>query len=119
MADEVAGLIASRLGGARRGEQPSLHVILRRRGGALPRRLRKPAARLAEAGQLAAQPKVARQMDLRSLSRDRDALVTYLQPFGEMGRWQGQAVSFAASVAFGLLVLGALIVWLMVRRGYL
>ena len=119
MADQVAGLIASRLGGARRGEQPPLHVILRRRGGALPRRLRKPAARLAEAGRLAAQPRIARQMDLHGLSRDRDALVAHLQPLGEIGRWRGRAVGVAASLAFGLLVLAALTVWLMVRRGHL
>ena len=41
MADEVARLIAARFGGARRGERPPLGVMLRRRGGALPRRLRK------------------------------------------------------------------------------
>lgn len=119
MADEVAGLISSRLGGARRGEQPPLHVMLRRRGGALPRKLRKAAARLAEAGQLCAQPKIARQMDLRGLGRDRDALVAHLQPLGELSRWQGRATSFAASVTFGLLILGAVILWLMIRLGYL
>ncbi|MFC0199423.1 hypothetical protein ACFFIZ_03610, partial [Paracoccus rhizosphaerae] len=47
MADQIAALIASRFGGARRGERPPLHVMLRRRGGALPPRLRRRAARLA------------------------------------------------------------------------
>ncbi|TGN37904.1 hypothetical protein E4L95_22030, partial [Paracoccus liaowanqingii] len=47
MADEIAVLMASRLGGVRRGERPPLHVMLRRRGGALPFRLRARAARLA------------------------------------------------------------------------
>ena len=51
MADEVSRLIAARFGGARRGERPPLHIMLRRRGGALPRRLRRQAHALAQADQ--------------------------------------------------------------------
>ena len=119
MAAEVSRLMSSRFGGARRGERPSLRIMLRRRGGALPGKLRKPAARLAEAETLAQQPKVARQLDLAGLSRDRDQLITHLQPLGELSRWQGRAISFAASIAFGLLVLGAVIVWVLVKTGQL
>lgn len=119
MADEVSRLMAARFGGARRGEFPPLHVMLRRRGGALPAKLRKPARRLAEADRIGAQPKIARQLDLGGLSRAHAALTGHLQPLGELGRWQGRAVSFAASVAFGLLVLAAAVVWIMARRGHL
>ena len=56
---------------------------------------------------------------LAALSRAHAALVGHLQPLGEFSRWQGRAIGFAASVAFGLLVLAALIVWIMVRRGHL
>lgn len=119
MADEVSRLIASRFGGARRGERPPLAVMLRRRGGALPRRLRKQAWTLAKADELSAQPKIARQLDLSGLSRAHQALITHLQPMGELSRWQGRAVSFAASVVLGLLVLAAVVVWILVRRGYL
>ena len=107
MAAEVSHMIAARFGGTRRGERPPLRIMLRRRGGAL----------IAET--LARQPKVARQMDLAGLSRDRDLLIAHLQPLGQFNRWQGRAISFAASVAFGLLVLGAAIVWLLVWRGRL
>ena len=119
MADEVSRLMVSRFGGARRGELPPLHVILRRRGGALPRRLRKAANQLAEADRLAGQPKIARQQDMRTLTRGYRALITYLQPLGEIGRWQGRAINFAASVLFGLLLLAAIVIWLMVSRGNL
>ncbi|MDB6176169.1 hypothetical protein PAF17_01445 [Paracoccus sp. Z330] len=119
MADEVSGLIKARFGGARRGEQPPLAVMLRRRGGALPRKLRNAAARLAEAERLSAQPKVARQLRLDGLDRAHTELVAYLRPLGEISRWRGRAVSFAASVCFGLLVLGAVIVWIMVQRGHI
>lgn len=119
MADEVARLMADRFGGVRRAERPSLMAMLRRRGAALPRRLRKVALRLAEADQLTAQPKVARQMDLVAISRAHAALVAHLEPLGQLSRWRNRTVNFAASVAFGLLVLGAVIVWLMVMRGHL
>ncbi|MFV0385480.1 hypothetical protein [Paracoccus sp. (in: a-proteobacteria)] len=119
MADEVARLIADRFGGARRGERPSLDQMLRRRGAALPRRLRKPARALADADRLSAQPKVARQLDLAALSRARNVLVAYLGQLGQFGRLRNRTLNFAASVAFGLLVLGAGIVWILIRQGHL
>lgn len=118
MADEVSRLIAARFGGARRGERPPLHVMLRRRGGALPRKLRRQAGRLAEADLHAAQPKVARQQDMTALEHAYQSLIHYLQPLGEITRWQGRAISFAASLAFGGLVLAAVIIWILVRRGF-
>ncbi|MBU3031829.1 hypothetical protein KNW02_17120 [Paracoccus sp. XHP0099] len=119
MADEVSRLMVARYGGARRGERPPLHVMLRRRGGALPQKLRRPASQLAEADRISAQPKVARQLDLQGLSRAHAALIGHLRPLGELSRWRGRAISFAASVSFGMLVLAAVILWLMVRRGHL
>jgi hypothetical protein len=119
MADEVSRLMVARFGGARRGERPSLQVMLRRRGGALPAKLRKPARKLAEADRISAQPKVARQLDLAALSRAHAALTEHLRPLGELSRWRGRAISFAASVTFGLLVLAAAVIWIMVRRGHL
>ena len=119
MADEVAVLMASRFGGARRGERPPLAQMMRRRGGALPAGLRRRGVRLAKAGALAAQPKVARQLSLDDLARDHAALVAHLRPLGEISRWQGRAIGFAASVVLGLLVLGGVTLWVMVRRGML
>ncbi|MCQ0969831.1 hypothetical protein MLD63_05235 [Paracoccus sp. TK19116] len=119
MADEVARLMADRFGGARRGKLPGLEEMLRRRGGALPRNLRGQARVLAEAEMLTSQPRVARQMDLGRPSRAYNALMAYLQPLGSVSRWQNRAVNFGASIAFGLLVLAALVIWMMVRRGHL
>lgn len=119
MADEVARLIAARFGGARRGERPPLAEMLRRRGGALPRRLRKQAQMLARADTLCAQPKVARQLDLAALTRSHQALTAHLKPLGELSRWRGRLIGFGASVALGVLVLFAVIVWMLLQRGYL
>jgi hypothetical protein len=119
MADEVAILMASRFGGARRGERPPLMQMMRRRGGALPTGLRRRAARLAKADHLASQPKVARQLSLHDAARDYTALIAHLRPLGEISRWQGRALGFTASVMLGLLVLVGVAVWVMVKRGML
>jgi hypothetical protein len=118
-ADEVARLMADRFGGARRGEFPRLAEMIRRRGAALPRRLRGQAKLLAEADQQIAHPRIARQMDLRGPSRAHAALTAHLRPLGGFSRWQNRAVNFAASIAFALLVLGAVVLWVMVQRGHL
>lgn len=117
MADDVAALMASRLGGVQRGERPTLEAMLRRRGGALPPPLRKPAQRLARADRLACQPRIARQLPLDRLARDHAALEAHLKPLGEISRWQGHALGLAARLALALLLLGALAIWLTVLRG--
>lgn len=119
MADEIARLMVERFGGARRGDRPDLQAMLRRRGGALPRRLRKSARLLAEADMQGAQPKIARQLDLPAISRAHDALLAHLRPLGEIGRWRNHALNFVASVVLGLLVLAGIVIWLMLRRGHL
>lgn len=119
MAEEVARLMADRLGGARRSERPGLQVMLRRRGGALPRKLRRAAGVLAEAELHSAQPRIARQLDLPAISRAYNALMAHLQPMGEMSRWRDRTLNFAASLVFGLMLLAALLIWLMVRRGFI
>lgn len=119
MADDVARLMADRLGGARRGEHPHLDLMLRRRGGALPGRLRKPARFLAQADRMAAQPKLGRQVDLAAVSRAYQQLTKHLEPLGQISRWRNSTLNFAASVAFGLLVLVGAMIWLAVRSGRL
>lgn len=117
MADEVAALMAQRLGGARRGTQPDLATMLRRRGRALPRRQRRAAQVLAHAQTQAATPKLARQMDSTAAARAHAELVRYLRPLGAAARWQERALNVAAAVMLGLLLVGAIAVWIMVRRG--
>ena len=117
MADEVAALMASRFGGLRRGQQASLSVMLRRRGGALPRKLRRDAIRLAEAEALSRVPRIAQQCDGGDAARAHAALVRHLRPMGTLSRWQNRGLSVAAPVAFGLLLLAAVLVWLLVWRG--
>ena len=119
MADEVAVLMAQRLGGARRGTQPDLATMLRRRGRALPRRQRRAAELLARAQKQAATPRLARQVDGTAAARAHAELIRYLRPLGASARWQEGALNVAAAVMLGLLLVGAIAVWIMVRRGML
>lgn len=119
MADEVAALMVQRFGGARRGTAPDLATMLRRRGGALPRRQRRAARLLAQAAHDAAQPKVAQQTDHAPASRAHEELIRYLRPLGAAARWRDRAMSVGAALAAGMLILGAVAVWIAVRRGLL
>lgn len=119
MADEVAQLMAERLGGLRRGQRADLATMLRRRGGALPRPLRREALALRDAATLAGAPRIARQLDQTRAARAHAALVRHLKPLGQFSRIQGRATGISAAVALGLLLLGATVIWLLVWRGYL
>ncbi|MDM7458428.1 MAG: hypothetical protein P3W94_003540 [Paracoccus sp. (in: a-proteobacteria)] len=117
MANEVADPMASRLGGANRDERPTLEQMLARRGGALPARLRRRAQALSRADRLACQPRVARQIPLAPLGRAHRALHAYLAPMGQVARMQSRVLLLAARIVLALLLVAALAVWLLVRRG--
>ena len=117
MADEVASLMAARFGGLRRGQTADLDTMVRRRGAALPRKLRREAMVLAKADRVAEVPKLAKQQDFDRLQRAHKALVNHLRPLGQGGRLQAGAVNICATLVFALLILGAIALWLLVRRG--
>ncbi len=117
MADEVANLMAARFGGVKRGHQTDLESMFRKRGGALPRKLRRAARIMAEADRMAGQPKLARQVNFERFEQAHKQLTAYLRPLGKGARLQGGAIGIAASVLFGLLMLGAVAVWIMIARG--
>ena len=119
MADEVAQLMAQRFGGARRGARPDLKTMLRRRGGALPRKHRRAAQRLAALQDKARVPKVARQIDTAPAMRDHAELMKYLRALGAGARWTNSALNITAAVMFGLMLLGAGVLWVLIWRGYL
>ncbi|AXC50455.1 hypothetical protein DRW48_12890 [Paracoccus suum] len=116
-AGEVAALMASRFGGARRGPVPDLATMLQRRGGALPRRLRREAVLLAEADRLSHQPRIARQLDLRAAQRAHLALTQHLRPLGALSRWRDRIGGPLAAAVLGLMLIAAAVIWMMVRRG--
>lgn len=119
MADEVASLMAARFGGLKRGQYAVLEVMMRRRGAALPRRLRRDAMLLVKADQVADMPKLAKQQDFEALNRAHRNLTTYLKPLGHKGRMQDGALNLGATLVFALLVIAAVAIWMLVKRGIL
>lgn len=119
LADEVAGLMAVRLGGAQRGEAPDLPRMMRRRGRALPRRLRGHGEWLAEAATHAGHPRIARQLDHARARQAHRALTRHLRPLGGVGRFLRGLIGVAAKVMMALLILGGLVVWYLVQSGRL
>lgn len=117
MADEVAGLMASRLGGAKRGQAVDLTTMVRRRGGALPRRMRRKAAYLAQADRMVDMPKLGKQIDLERAGQAHRKLVSYLGPVGKGERWRNRAVNLGAALALALLAIGGITVWMWLRKG--
>lgn len=118
-AEEIAILMATRLGGVRRGEVINLDTMLRRRGGALPRKLYRKAVILRDAETVTNLPKIARQTDFSQAAQAHADLVAYLKPFGRVTRMQERTTNFLASVVLGLLVMATLIIWVLVWRDYL
>ncbi|AMY70679.1 hypothetical protein [Frigidibacter mobilis] len=115
MADRVAGLMEERL----RIRGAGLAAKLRRGGRALPRRIRAEAELLAAAAEKARVPKLLVQMDHERVAAAYDACLRYLAPLGRGARLRGYLLDLAAAAGFALVVTAALVLGVLVWRGYL
>lgn len=115
MAGRVRLLMQRRLGA--RGA--TLAEAVASRGARLPRKLRPAADALADAAATAPAPRLARQADLVALRGYEAELTRYLKPLGRRARFVGSARNVLAAIVLGLIVLAALTIWLLVRRGFL
>jgi len=115
MADRVAELMELRL----RARGSGLAEKLARGGRALPRRVRAAAGTLAEAAQMAQNPKLLVQIDELRVAAAYDICLHYLGPLGRGARRKGAALDILATMAFSLVVVAALVIGVLVWRGYL
>lgn len=115
MADRVAALMEQRLRIKGRG----LAEKLARGGRALPRPVRAAAQRLAQAAQMAQSPKLLLQIDEAEVAEAYDLCLRHLGPLGRGNRRKGLLLNLAASIALSLLVVAALLVAVLVWRGYI
>ncbi|MBD3765322.1 MAG: hypothetical protein IE927_11510 [Rhodobacterales bacterium] len=113
MADRVAGLMEERL--AVRGT--GLAEKLRRGRRRLPRRLRAEAQLLAEAADLARNPRLALRIDQERVATAYDALVRHLGALGRAERRRAVALSMLRGVAFSLLAVAGLVAAVLAWRG--
>ena len=115
MADRVAALMEERL----RIRGTGLAEKLRRGGRALPRRIRAEAELLAAAAEKARVPKLLMQLDHERVAAAYDACVRYLAPLGRGARVRGYVLDLAAASGFALVVTAAMVVGVLVWRGFL
>ncbi|TNF23291.1 MAG: hypothetical protein EP318_00960 [Rhodobacteraceae bacterium] len=87
---------------------------LKRAGRLLPRWARRDAARLIEAGQMAGNPRLARQIDVRALDAAQARLTRYLQALDLAERRKTLRINLAAGIAFKILLVAA--VFILVAR---
>jgi hypothetical protein len=106
MADRVAQLMQDRLHLKGR----SLDEKLRRGGRQVPRRLRAPARFLADAADLAQNPRLAMQIDSAAVAEAYDRCIAALGGSGRAGRWMTWGLNRLATIVLSLMVLAALIV---------
>lgn len=114
MADRVSSLLEERLGARGRG----LDEKVQRAGRRLPRRVRVAAAALAEAAEMAQNPRLLVRVDETAVATNYDICLRHLGRLNRAERRHGALLNFAASVAFAVLVVGVAVVAYLVWRGY-
>jgi hypothetical protein len=112
MADRVAELMEQRL----RIRGAGLAEKLRKGGRLLPRRVRTAAEALAAAAEMAQNPKLLMQVDQEAAAEAYDLCLRHLGAVDRKARRNGAVLNVAASVAFSVLVVAALVIGLLVWR---
>ncbi|WP_099826845.1 hypothetical protein [Oceaniglobus indicus] len=114
-AEDLAALIGSRLGVGGRG----LEAKLRRAGRLLPRRIRREAETVAEAARLSDHPKLAKRLAGGDHDRAYRDCKRFLEKIDGSERVVRMALGLLTVNAFNVLVVGALVIAVLVWRGFL
>ncbi|WP_426032534.1 hypothetical protein [Cypionkella sp. TWP1-2-1b2] len=115
MADRVAGLMEERL----RVRGQGLGEKLRKGGRLLPRRVRAAAEILQTGAVMAQNPKLWSQVDQQAVAQAYDTCVRHLNNVDGGDRRKGAVLGIAASVAFSVLVVAALLFSVLRWRGFI
>ncbi len=114
-ADHIAILLTKRLGV--RGD--GLEMKLRKAGRLLPPRIRRDGAVLVEAVKLQGSPRLSRMIDQAETLRSYNACEKHLSEIDDFDRKLGQVIGFLTTNAINLIIIAALIVAVLVWRGFL
>lgn len=115
MADRVAVLMEQRL----RVHGKGLRAKLRRGGRRLPRRIRREAEVLAEAAEKAQVPKLLLHLDHARVAEAYDACIGHLNAVGRSARLRAYFLDLLTAVALIAVVVAALLIAVLVWRGFL
>jgi hypothetical protein len=117
--DQVAAALSAAIAAKIGPKGPGLARQLRRAGRRLPRRVRRAVRHVVEAQALHGHPKLLRMVDGPALMAARDEVLAYLDRINPTERRRTAAVRLAAVIALNLLVIGAVVIGVLVWRGYL
>ncbi len=114
MVDEVQAALESKL----RVRGRSLDAQIRKAGRLLPRRVRGDATYLAQAVALSENPKLQRMVDMARAKLAHRRVLDFVEGIDLGARRRTAALNMIASIAFALLVTGALLLFVLVQRGF-
>ena len=114
-ATEVADLMKERLNV--RGKD--LATKLRHTGRMMPKRIKREAQFLADASALAENPKLSRMIDPERVETAHRACVGFLEGVDVADRRKGVVLGILGSVTLALVVISALVITVLVWRGYI
>ena len=92
---------------------------IRKAGRRLPKRVREAASYLAEAGQMAQNPKLLVRVDEGDVAAAYDVCLKHLGGVNRGARRKGVFLGIAASMAFSLLVVAVLVIGFLYWRGFI
>lgn len=115
MAERVAELMQERLHVKGLG----LSEKLRKGGRLLPRKVRQAAADLAQAAEMAQNPKLLLQLDEEKIAGNYDLCVKHLGGLNVWEKRKGMLIGLTTSLLFIVVTVAALVLGIMVWRGFL
>ena len=113
MADRVSDLVGERL----RVKGATLQDRLTKAGRRLPRKVRNAGEALVQATQMVQSPKLLMQIDDGKVAAAYDICLKHLNTVNPTAARRGAILNIAASIAFSLLVVAALLVTVLYLRG--
>ncbi|WP_394179278.1 hypothetical protein [Yoonia maritima] len=111
---EIRGLLETKL----RVRGPSLAAQVRKAGRALPRAVRRDLAFMVQSADLVKNPKLARMVDPQRAERAHRNTVAYLNTVDAREQRITAVINVAASIALAVLVTAAVVLYVLVQRGF-
>lgn len=114
-ADHIAELIEAQLGIRGKG----LERKMRKAGRMLPRSMHNQARMILDATRLEHSPKLSRQIDGDRVSKAFGILEKYLSEVDPWDRRKGKIIAFLTTNAFNLIAITAILIFVLLWRGFL
>jgi len=95
-----------------------LKTQLRKAGRRLPKKIRRDVALLIDLERTVANPKLARMADMDKAAKAHAQIVTFMEKRDPRAALWDRIIGITASVAFALIVVAVLVLYVLVKRGF-